>query len=112
MISSAHKLQIIIMQSSIIIQEQIAVLPLHPLWQLNMMSINDERVLHSSSSDFVDEPTDTDVLLGRGVGTNRHSGNTNFRDIVSQRIGLGLRGWEVTAVPQKASQPTLLTTPG
>lgn len=66
------------MQPSIIIQEQVALLPLHPVWHMNMMSIND--------SYFVDKPTHTDVLLGRGVGTNRHSGNTNFRDIVSQRI--------------------------
>ena len=65
------------MQPSII-QEQNALLPLHPLWHMIMMSIND--------SDFVDKPTHTDVLLGRGVGTNRHSGNTHFRDIVSQRI--------------------------
>lgn len=77
-VSIAHNFQIIIMQPSIIIQEQVAVLPLHPVWHMNMMSIND--------SDFVDKPTHTDVLLGRGVGTNRHSGNTNFRDIVSQRI--------------------------
>jgi len=76
MISTAHNLQLIIMQPSIIRQN--ALLPLHPVWHMNMMSIND--------SDFVDKPTHTDVLLGRGVGTNRHSGNTNFRDIVSQRI--------------------------
>ena len=38
------------------------------------------------NSDFIDKPTHTDVLLGRGVGTNRHTGNTNFRLIVSQFV--------------------------
>jgi len=38
------------------------------------------------SSNFVVKPTHTDVLLGRGVGTNRHTGNTNFRHIVSKYV--------------------------
>lgn len=33
-----------------------------------------------------DKPSLTDVLLGRGVATNRHPGNENFRSIVSQYI--------------------------
>ena len=31
-------------------------------------------------------PTDTDVLLGRGVATNRHPGNENFRAIIAQHV--------------------------
>ena len=31
-------------------------------------------------------PTHTDVLLGRGVATNRHPGNENFRAIVGQHV--------------------------
>ncbi len=38
-----------------------------------------------SSGDEV-RPTHTDVLLGRGVSTNRHSGNTNFRQLVGQYV--------------------------
>jgi len=38
------------------------------------------------STNFVIKPTHTDVLLGRGVGTNRHAGNTKFRHIVSQYV--------------------------
>lgn len=34
----------------------------------------------------IDKPTHTDVCLGRGVGTNRHAGNTYFRGIVSQHV--------------------------
>ena len=32
------------------------------------------------------DPTDSDVLLGRGVATNRHPGNENFRRIVSEHV--------------------------
>lgn len=32
------------------------------------------------------KPALTDVLLGRGVGTNRHPGNENYRAIVSQHV--------------------------
>ena len=31
-------------------------------------------------------PTHTDVLLGRGVATNRHPGNENFRAIIAQYV--------------------------
>jgi len=34
----------------------------------------------------IENPTHTDVLLGRGVATNRHPGNENFRDIVSKHV--------------------------
>ena len=72
------------MQTLQLLQQNI-LLPPPPLWHMNMMSIDDERVaIHNN--DFVDKPTHTDVLLGRGVGTNRHAGNTNFRDIVAQWI--------------------------
>eukprot|EP00804_Cyclotella_cryptica_P013180 CCRYP_006974-RA/>CCRYP_006974-RA protein AED:0.30 eAED:-0.27 QI:0/0/0/1/1/1/2/0/863 len=36
----------------------------------------------------ITEPTDTDVLLGRGVSTNRHPGNINFRNVVSQHVNV------------------------
>ena len=36
--------------------------------------------------DVISEPTDTDVLLGRGVSTNRHPGNVNFRGIVGEHV--------------------------
>ncbi len=57
-----------------------------------MVRINDKtmskiRDIVDSSNDFVHKPTHTDVLLGRrGVGTNRHAGNINFREIVAQWI--------------------------
>jgi hypothetical protein len=31
-------------------------------------------------------PTHTDVLFGRGVATNRHPGNENFRTIVKDYV--------------------------
>ena len=31
----------------------------------------------------VDNPTNNDVLCGRGVTTNRHTGNENFRSLVN-----------------------------
>ena len=31
-------------------------------------------------------PNHTDVLLGRGVSTNRHPGNESFRDIVKEHV--------------------------
>ena len=37
-------------------------------------------------STMTDKPTDNDVLLGRGVATNRHPGNETFRAIVSQHV--------------------------
>jgi hypothetical protein len=41
---------------------------------------------NSSDEGIIREPTDNDVLLGRGVSTNRHPGNVNFRNIVSQHV--------------------------
>ena len=35
---------------------------------------------------MIDQPTCTDVLLGRGVATNRHPGNENFRAIVAKQV--------------------------
>lgn len=35
---------------------------------------------------ITDAPTHTDVLLGRGVSTNRHPGNENFRLIVGRHV--------------------------
>ena len=52
------------------------------LLKMNFMSITDSV----GSTNFVIKPTHTDVLLGRGVGTNRHAGNTKFRHIVSQYV--------------------------
>lgn len=45
-------------------------------------------IMHSNNNVFqlAHEPTYTDVLLGRGVATNRHPGNENFRQIVSQHV--------------------------
>jgi len=40
----------------------------------------------SISSDCIDKLTHTDVLLGRGVGTNRRAGNIYFREVVSQHV--------------------------
>ena len=58
-----------------------------PLWKMNNMSIETSvGSVNLFNSDFIDKPTHTDVLLGRGVGTNRHAGNTNFRLIVSQFV--------------------------
>jgi hypothetical protein len=60
---------------------------LHRSWQMNNMSIGEVVKSPNVNSDvFVDNPTDTDVLLGRGVGINRHVGNTNFRQMVSQWV--------------------------
>jgi hypothetical protein len=54
---------------------------------MNNMNIGEVvKSLNVNSDIFVDKPTDTDVLLGRGVGTNRHEGNTNFRQMVSQWV--------------------------
>lgn len=39
-----------------------------------------------NSTSATDAPTHTDVLLGRGVSTNRHPGNENFREIVSRHV--------------------------
>lgn len=36
--------------------------------------------------EFVSDPTDNDVLLGRGVSTNRHPGNVSFRNLVGQHV--------------------------
>ena len=35
----------------------------------------------------VPEPTDNDVLSGRGVTTNKHAGNVNFRSLVALNKG-------------------------
>jgi len=40
----------------------------------------------SINSDCIIKLTHTDVLLGRGVGTNRRAGNTYFREVVSQHV--------------------------
>lgn len=37
---------------------------------------------------MTDQPTHTDVLLGRGVATTRHPGNRRFRSIVSEHLTL------------------------
>ncbi|KAL3768550.1 hypothetical protein ACHAWO_011505 [Cyclotella atomus] len=39
-------------------------------------------------SDPTDNPTDNDVLLGRGVSTNRHPGNVSFRNLVGQHVNM------------------------
>jgi hypothetical protein len=40
----------------------------------------------SISSYSIEVLTHTDVLLGRGVGTNRRSGNMYFRKVVNQHV--------------------------
>ncbi|KAK1740188.1 hypothetical protein QTG54_009138 [Skeletonema marinoi] len=40
----------------------------------------------SINSDCIIKLTHTDVLLGRGVGTNRRAGNTYFREVVNQHV--------------------------
>ncbi len=61
-----------------------------PVFDMDMVRVNDDdeqdTVNTVNSNDFVHKPTHTDVLLGRGVGTNRHAGNINFREIVTQWI--------------------------
>jgi hypothetical protein len=55
---------------------------------MDMVRVNAEQDTANTvdSNGFVHKPTHTDVLLGRGVGTNRHAGNINFREIVAQWI--------------------------
>ena len=68
---------------------------------MNMMSIGDSV----RSVNFVVKPTHNDVLLGRGVGTNRHAGNINFRQLVSQyvvsscRLSAKCLAWSVGSMP-------------
>ena len=33
---------------------------------------------------MIEEPTDTDILLGRGVRINNHPGNEAYREIIHQ----------------------------
>ncbi|KAL7551868.1 hypothetical protein ACHAWF_015086 [Thalassiosira exigua] len=47
-----------------------------------------ETSLSSFDIMIVDAPTHNDVLLGRGVATNRHRGNENFRSIVSEHVSV------------------------
>jgi len=42
--------------------------------------------LINNRSIMTDQPTCNDIMLGRGVATNRHPGNSNFRAIVSQHV--------------------------
>ena len=55
--------------------------PQHSMNSMNM-SIGDSV----GSVHFFVKPTQNDVLLGRGVKTNRHEGNINFRHLVSQHV--------------------------
>mmetsp|Transcript_12110 Transcript_12110/g.24363 ORF Transcript_12110/g.24363 Transcript_12110/m.24363 type:complete len:264 (-) Transcript_12110:103-894(-) len=59
---------------------------LSPLWNMNNMSFGDSIGSVNVNRNSVLKPTHTDVLLGRGVGTNRHAGNTNFRQMVSKYV--------------------------
>lgn len=47
------------------------------------MSLWNGKVVNSG---IVEKPTHTDILFGRGVGTNRHEGNTYFRDVVAKWV--------------------------
>lgn len=38
------------------------------------------------SQELINDPTDNDVLLGRGVATNRHPGNVRFRNFVGEHV--------------------------
>jgi hypothetical protein len=40
----------------------------------------------ATSDCIIGQPTHTDVLLGRGVSTNRRAGNAYFREIVSHHM--------------------------
>lgn len=45
-----------------------------------------QQLLLLSQQQMTDSPTHNDVLLGRGVATNRHPGNENFRSIVNEHV--------------------------
>ena len=55
---------------------------LHPSMDFN----NAMMMMNSTMNNINIMPTHTDVLLGRGVATNRHPGNENFRAIVAQHV--------------------------
>ena len=38
------------------------------------------------SPNYIDTLRHTDVLLGRGVGTNRRAGNIYFREVVNKHV--------------------------
>eukprot|EP00970_Alexandrium_tamarense_P002778 scaffold389_cov211-Alexandrium_tamarense.AAC.15 len=46
------------------------------------------HIWHQIMSSTIVTPTHTDVLFGRGVATNRHPGNENFRTIVKDYVGV------------------------
>jgi hypothetical protein len=55
------------------------------LIQHNMQAASQQSAASNSTQlKLANRPNDTDVLLGRGLGINRHPGNANFRAIVSQ----------------------------
>ena len=58
---------------------------------------------------LTDRPNDTDVLLGRGMGINRHPGNENFRAIVSQQAVSGIKPSPSHATLYIAHISTLVT---
>ncbi len=82
-----------IMKRDLLHQNILSTLP-----KMNFMSIADSV----ESTNFVIKPTHTDVLLGRGVGTNRHAGNTNLRRIVSQYVVSSLVCWSSALLGQPA----------
>lgn len=57
-------------------------LPIH----LNINPIESFLDTEVTIQEMSNKPTHNDVLLGRGVATNRHPGNENFRAIVSQHV--------------------------
>lgn len=50
---------------------------------MNLGSFNNNIL---GNNRMIETPTQTDVLFGRGVATNRHPGNENFRNIISQHV--------------------------
>ena len=59
---------------------------LHELQMLQQLAASNGAQLN-----LTDRPNDTDVLLGRGMGINRHLGNEYFRAIVSQHAVSGIQ---------------------
>lgn len=60
-------------------QNTIRIVPLLPFMGVDL---NNNKIWRAMTI----KPTRTDVLLGRGVATNRHPGNENFRAIVSHYV--------------------------
>ena len=67
-------------------QQLVARIHLHFGEKNNLSNSNNNNLYMQTATVMTDKPTHTDVLLGRGVATNRHPGNENFRAIVSRHV--------------------------